>query len=269
MRRILLTIAYDGTNYSGFQAQKDNSVPTIAGTLAHALSSLTGEEIQMIGGSRTDAGVHALCNMAAFDTDSRIPAEKFAYAVNVRLPEDIRVQCSQEVPEDFHPLHCSSLKTYEYRIYAAQQPDPVRRLYSCHTSFLLDAGRMQAAARYLVGEHDFKSFCSIYTQAKTTVRTITDITVEEVAARGFDPCRRIQPDRDRIPAREITIRVTGTGFLYNMVRIIAGTLMDVGRGRTAPEDIPSILQAQDRQKAGPTAPACGLTLVGYRFPDLE
>lgn len=249
MHRILLTVAYDGTAYSGFQAQKSGA-PTIEGELNRALTDLTGEPVTVIGASRTDAGVHALCNMAAFDTNSRIPAEKFSYALNSRLPDDIAVQSSREVPPDFHPRHCPTVKTYEYRIYNAPQPSPVRRLYTTYSYTKFDVGKMAEGAAFLKGEHDFRSFCSVYTQAKTTVRTITDIAVFEEKTRD---------------AREIVIRVSGTGFLYNMVRIIAGTLMEVGRGAISPKSVQDILEAEDRRRAGPTAPPQGLTLVNYQF----
>ncbi|MBQ9614680.1 MAG: tRNA pseudouridine(38-40) synthase TruA [Lachnospiraceae bacterium] len=249
-RRILLRVAYDGTNYSGFQVQKDRSIPTIAGVLEERLKDLTGEEIPVSGASRTDAGVHALCNLVVFDTESRIPPEKFSYALNTRLPEDIRVQSSEEVPADFHPRFIATEKTYEYRIYNARMESPVKRLYSHFTYTDLDTEAMRRAAAYLVGEHDFASFCSVYTQAKTTVRTITGIEILETGS-----CM----------PRDIVIRVSGTGFLYNMVRIIAGTLMEVGRGAIAPEKTAEILEARDRRAAGPTAPARGLTLVNYRI----
>lgn len=255
MRRILLTVAYDGTGYSGFQAQKSGD-PTIEGELNEALRSLTGEEIAVSGASRTDAGVHALCNQAVFDTDSRIPGEKFAPALNVRLPGAIRVMASREVEADFHPRFVNTVKTYEYRIYNARIPSPLRRLYTHFSYTPFDVDKMRAAADHLRGEHDFRSFCSVYTQARTTVRTITAIEVTE---------EKLPADAQGMPRREIVIRVSGTGFLYNMVRIIAGTLMEVGRGAIDPGEIPGILAACDRSAAGPTAPACGLTLVDYRY----
>lgn len=243
-RRICLTVAYDGTAYHGFQVQKNRK--TIESELNRALSELTGEEIQVIGASRTDAGVHGLCNLAVFDTYFRISAEKFSYALNQRLPEDIRVRESKEVAADFHPRHCKSRKTYEYHILNAAFPDPVKRLYSYFTYVPLDVDRMRQAAAYLVGEHDFASFCSAGSQAETTVRTIYDLAVDR-------------------SGEEIVIRVTGSGFLYNMVRIIAGTLMEAGRGRMAPEKMEEILAAKDRTAAGPTAPACGLILTEILF----
>ena len=281
MKRILLTVAYDGTGYSGFQAQK-SGVPTIERELNRALTELTGVETEVSGASRTDAGVHALCNLTVFDTESRIPPEKFANALNVRLPEQICVQNSREVPADFHPRFCDTVKTYDYVIYNAPFPSPRKKRYTHYSYTPFDVEKMREAAQYLVGEHDFKSFCSIHTQAQTTTRTITEIevierpceaeqTAERVAAMippfdmdndsGKDP----GPARRTVSPREIVIRVSGTGFLYNMVRIIAGTLMEAGRGALAPEQIKVILNARDRSKAGPTAPPEGLTLVRYRI----
>jgi len=244
MKRVMLTVAYDGTAYHGWQVQQ-NGV-TIEGELNRVLGELTGEDIQVISASRTDAGVHGLCNIAVFDTGSGIPGEKFSYALNQRLPEDIKVVDSCEVSDDFHPRHVPSKKTYEYKIYNAKFPDPTKRLYSHFTYVPLDVEKMQKAADYLVGEHDFKSFCSPSAVVETTVRTLykTEVTRDE---------------------EYIRIIVQGNGFLYNMVRIIAGTLMEVGSGKRQPEDIKTILEAKDRNAAGPTAPARGLMLVNYEF----
>ena len=244
MKRIKLVVAYDGTAYHGWQVQP--GAPTIEGELNRCLSGLLQEEIQVIGASRTDSGVHALCNVAVFDTNTRIPAEKISYALNQRLPEDIRVQSSEEVAADFHPRHCSSRKTYEYRIINRSFQLPTRRLYAHFTYVPLDVDKMRQAAAYLIGEHDFKSFCSAAAVVESTVRTIYDLTVEK--------------EQD-----EIVIRVCGNGFLYNMVRIIAGTLMEAGRGNIEPQQVGEIVAARDRQAAGPTAPACGLTLVKYEL----
>ena len=282
MKRILLTVAYDGTGYSGFQAQK-SGVPTIERELNRAVTELTGEETEVSGASRTDAGVHALCNLAVFDTESRIPPEKFANALNVRLPDQICVQDSREVPADFHPRCCDTVKTYEYVIYNARFPSPRRKRYSLYSYTPFDVERMREGARYLVGEHDFKSFCSIHTQAMTTTRTITEIEVlertcaeERIAALAAETGFEENAGHDRadgsaegarrgVSPREIVIRVSGTGFLYNMVRIIAGTLMEVGRGAMEPIQVKAILEARDRRAAGPTAPPEGLTLVRYRI----
>ena len=183
-KRILLSVAYDGTDYAGFQAQK-SGVPTIEGELNRALTELTGVPVEVIGASRTDSGVHARCNLAVFDTESRIPPEKFAHAINVRLPDQICVQTSMEVPADFHPRRCSTVKTYEYRIWNAQMPDPMRRLYTYFSRYRFDIDKMREAAAYLVGEHDFKSFCSTYTSAKTTVREVLAVEVEEILPARF------------------------------------------------------------------------------------
>ncbi len=243
-KRIRLTVAYDGTNYHGWQLQDNGN--TIEAELNKGLSELLGEEIRVIGASRTDSKVHALGNVAVFDTVSRMPAGKISYALNQRLPEDIRIQKSQEVPADWHPRRCESRKTYEYRIYRAEFPMPVKRLYSYFVYQPLDVGRMREAAAYLEGEHDFKSFCQTGAQVESTVRTIHSLWVEEQES-------------------DLIIRVCGNGFLYNMVRIIVGTLIEVGQGRREPESMQEILGALDRAAAGPTAPAHGLTLVKYEF----
>ena len=206
-KRVRLTVAYDGTNYHGWQIQ--NNGITIESELNRCLTDLLREPVEVIGASRTDSGVHALGNIAVFDTTSRMPAEKISYALNQRLPEDIRIQKSEQVPQDWHPRRCDSRKTYEYRIYRAQFPMPVKRLYSLFTYYELDVNRMQEAAAYLEGEHDFKSFCQTGAQVESTVRTIYSVEVEE------------QGEND------LVIRVCGNGFLYNMVRIIVGTLMKI------------------------------------------
>ena len=244
MKRVMLTVAYDGTAYSGFQVQEN--APTIEGELNRCLTELLKENIKVIGGSRTDAGVHALCNVAVFDTEARMPGEKISYALNQRLPGDIRIRRSEEVAADFHPRHCDSRKTYEYKIINAEFPIPTKRLYAHFTYVPLEVKRMEKAAAYLVGEHDFKSFCSAGSQVETTVRTIYSLRVTQ-------------------EKEEITIRVTGNGFLYNMVRIIAGTLMEAGKGVWEPGHVIDILNAKDRSAAGPTAPACGLMLTNYEF----
>lgn len=243
-KRVMLVVAYEGTNYCGWQMQP-NGV-TIEGVLNTALTELLGEPITVTGASRTDSGVHSCGNVAVFDTDTRIPAEKISYALNQRLPGDIVIQQSLEVRSDFHPRHCDSKKTYEYRILNRKFPMPMLRRDTYFYHYPLDAARMQEAAQYLIGEHDFKSFCAPATSAKTTVRTIYDLKVER------------QGDM-------IAIRVTGSGFLYNMVRIIAGTLIEIGSGAKEPESIRQVLSACDRNAAGPTAPAHGLTMLGIAF----
>ncbi len=245
MKRVKMVVAYDGTNYCGWQVQPNGI--TIEEVLNKTLSQLLGEEITVTGASRTDSGVHSLGNVAIFDTETRIPADKIAFALNQRLPEDIVVQGSCEVPADWHPRYQESRKTYEYRILNRTFRMPTRRLDTYFFHYDLDVEKMKRAASYLVGEHDFKSFCAVGAQVKTTTRTIYACEVEK----GTNDV--------------ITIRVTGNGFLYNMVRIIAGTLVKVGNGDIEPEQIPVILEAKNREAAGPTAPAHGLTMMGIEY----
>lgn len=244
--RVKLIVAYDGTNYKGWQVQPNGI--TIEEVLNKKLTELLGEKIVVTGASRTDSGVHSLGNVAIFDTNTRMPADKISFALNQRLPEDIVVQNSCEVPADWHPRYQNSRKTYEYRILNRTFRMPVRRFDTYFYHHPLDVEKMQNAASYLEGEHDFKSFCAVGAQVKTTVRTIYSCEVKK--------------DGDLI-----TIRVTGNGFLYHMVRIIAGTLVKVGGGELSPEEIPEILAACDRSAAGPTAPAHGLTMIGIEYLD--
>ena len=243
--RVKLVVAYDGTDYCGWQVQPNGI--TVEEVLNRELSRLLKEEITVTGASRTDSGVHSLGNVAVFDTDTRMPAEKISYAINQRLPEDIVVQDSCEVPENFHPRFAASQKTYEYKILNRKFPMPTLRrdtLFYCHP---LDEGRMRQGAQFLVGTHDFTSFSSVKAQTNTFVRTVYELTVERT--------------EDDI----IHIRITGNGFLYNMVRIIVGTLINVGRGACPPEKVKEILEARDRRKAAATAPAKGLVLKHIRY----
>ena len=244
MKRIMLEVAYDGTNYCGWQVQPNGI--TIEEMLNKALSELLREDIVVIGASRTDSGVHAMGNVAVFDTETKIPPEKIKFALNQRLPEDIRVQTSREVKKEFHPRHCNSRKTYEYFIYNEKIAMPLTRLYSHFTYLDLDLEKMRKAASYIVGEHDFASFCSAGSQVKETIRTIYCLDVIK-------------------EGNMIKIHIEGNGFLYNMVRIIAGTLIQVGSGVYPPEYVKEIIEAKDRQKAGPTAVAKGLRLVKIEF----
>lgn len=245
-KRIKLVVAYDGTDYCGWQVQPSGI--TIEEVLNRELSNLLGEEIRVIGASRTDSGVHSLGNVAVFDTATRIPPDKICYALNQRLPEDIVVQSSCEVPEGFHPRRCYSEKTYEYRILNRRLPMPTLRRYTYFYYRPLQVEKMQQALDYLVGEHDFKSFCSVKTTVEDTVRTVLSGKVEQT------------------PEDVVIIRITGTGFLYNMVRIIAGTLISVGIGELEPEDMVRILEEKDRSAAGATAPPQGLTMMGIFYP---
>ena len=224
-------MAYDGTNYHGWQIQP-NGV-TIEEVLNYHLSELLKEPIRIIGASRTDAGVHARGNVAVFDTSARMPAED-----------------SREVRPDFHPRFCETVKTYEYCILNRKFPDPTRRLYALFHYYPLNLEKMRQAAEYLVGEHDFKSLCTQKPEVENTVRTIysVDITKEDDLIR---------------------IRICGNGFLYNMIRIIVGTLLRIGSGYYEPEYMKELLELKDRQAAGETAPPQGLTLVEIRYPEEE
>ena len=245
MKRIKLTVAYDGTAYRGWQVQPNGI--TIEEVLNKSLSDLLKEPVSVIGASRTDSGVHGLGNVAVFDTENRMPGDKICFAVNQRLPEDVRVVHSEEVPLDWHPRKQNCTKTYEYKILNCRIEVPTRRLYAHFCHYALDVDKMRQAASYLIGEHDFASFCASNHQAEETVRNLYEIRVD----RGADDI--------------VTIRLRGNGFLYNMVRIIAGTLIRIGSGMYPPEHMKTILEARNRAAAGDTAPAKGLTLVGIEY----
>ena len=244
--RIRLRIAYDGTGYCGFQCQTNGVA--VQDVLNDALSDLFGMPVRTIGASRTDAGVHAEGNVAVFDMETRIAPSKIAFALNARLPEDIRITESCAVPDDWHPRYRNTVKTYEYRILNRVHPDPLSRRTEMHYYYPLDADKMNRAASYLVGEHDFASFCAAGTSAKSTIRTIYRAEVKR--------------EGDRV-----IFSVTGNGFLYNMVRIIAGTLLEIGGGKYPAEHMREILEARDRSAAGPTAVAKGLVLMEILYPD--
>ena len=245
MKNILLTIAYDGTGFSGWQRQPN--ARTVCGELEAVLSELCGEPVQLNGCSRTDAGVHALGNVVAFDTAGRIPGDVFARAVNTFLPDDIRVRVSREVPVSFHPRYADSVKTYEYYVLNTADVLPTERRTHWYVTYPLDLDRMREAAALFVGQHDFASFCCPRTNAKTTVREVTALDIDK-------------------KGDLITFHVEGTGFLYNMVRIMVGTLVRVGRGFYGPERVAEIMEEHDRRAAGATAPPQGLFLIGIRYP---
>ena len=244
LRRIKLIVSYDGTNYCGWQKQPNGI--TIEEVLNKALSSLCGEEIEVIGASRTDSGVHAFGNLAVFDTRMKMEAAKFAFALNQRLPEDIRIQESEEADLAWHPRKCDCVKTYIYRILNRKINIPTERLYAHFCYFRLDIDKMREASGYFIGTHDFTSFCSQKTQAQSPVRTIHSLEVLK--------------DEEMI-----TIVVSGDGFLYNMIRIIAGTLIKVGTGVYPPDYVKQIFKAKNRRMAGQTMPARGLTLVEIEY----
>jgi tRNA pseudouridine38-40 synthase len=244
MKRYKLEIAYDGTHYCGWQIQPNGI--TIEEVINQKLSELLREDIRVIGASRTDSGVHALGNVAVFDSETNIPGDKLSYALNQRLPNDIVVQSSCQVADDFHPRYCDTRKTYEYQIYNAKFENPLYSRYSHFVFLPLDVEKMQQAADIIKGEHDFKSFCSARGQQQTTVREIYELNVTK-------------------EGNIIKILINGNGFLYNMVRIIVGTLIKVGLGVYPPEYVQEILDAKDRTKAGPKVPAKGLKLVEIEY----
>ena len=245
MKRFKLTVAYDGTAYCGYQYQPE--LPTIEGCVNDALSELLKENIVTIGASRTDAGVHSYGNVAVFDSNTTIPAEKLAPALNTKLPDSIRIMESREVPVDFHPRRNVIDKTYEYHINTAKISFPTDRMYIHNVKHDLNIENMKEAAKFIEGRHDFTSFCSTKTDKEDKIRTVFQIDVKEFLRNG------------------IVIRVRGDGFLYNMVRIIAGTLVKAGEGKIKPEDIPVIIERKDRGHLGTTLPAKGLFLMGIRY----
>jgi tRNA pseudouridine38-40 synthase len=244
VRNIKLTIAYDGTAYKGWQVQKNER--TVQEELEKAISALFGGKHTLYGASRTDAGVHALAQVANFKTTSKIPVSKIPFALNAVVPEDIVVKKAEEAEPDFHSRFAASSKIYRYDIFNSKSRDPFRERYSCRVPYVLDVPLMLKEAAFLKGRHDFRSFQASDKRERSSVRTIRSIGVKK-------------------KGRTITIHVEGDGFLYNMVRNIAGTLIDTGRGYLAPGSVPRILKAADRTKAGPTAPAKGLFLIRVKY----
>lgn len=240
MRNIKLTIEYDGTGYHGWQSQV-NAI-SVQGVLEKALSSLTGEACSLTGASRTDAGVHACGQTANFFTDSNIPPSKYFLALNSIIPDDISIVKSEEVSPDFHSRFSAKGKRYKYLVYNMRHPSALMRNRSYHVPLPLNLDHMKEAGAFFIGKHDFSAFQASGSAAKTSVRTITGLTLER---------------KDSL----IELNISGDGFLYNMVRIITGTLIDVGLGRTPVNEIPDIISNGDRHAAGRTAPPQGLYLI--------
>ena len=241
MTRIRLTIEYDGTNYAGWQRQ-ENAL-AVQQVLEEALTKLLGVRTQVAGASRTDAGVHARGQVAHFDTQSRIPPEKFAYALNTLLPRDVRVQGSCGVPDDFHARFSAQGKLYRYVIMDTPHASALMRNLCAHVIFALDLEKMQCAASDMLGTHDFAAVAASGSVVKDTVRTVS------------------QCDLTRTEGGLILLHVRGNGFLYNMVRILAGTLIDVGAGKLDRRAISRAIESRNRLDLGATAPARGLTLM--------
>jgi tRNA pseudouridine38-40 synthase len=245
MRNIKLTIEYDGKDFNGWQKQPDKL--NIQGTIERAIETITGEKIDLNASGRTDAGVHSLGQVANFKTNSKIPIEKIPIAINTKLKKTIRIIKAEEVEERFHSRLSCKRKTYRYVINNSEFSSAIYRNLECHIPQKLDIEKMRKAAKYFEGEHDFKAFKASGTSSKSSVRTIYKAEVLE-----------------REDGR-ILIELTGNGFLYNMVRIISGTLVDVGLGKINPEDISKIIKEEKRENAGKTLPPYGLFLVKVEY----
>ena len=244
MRNIKLTIEYDGKDFDGWQKQPNKL--NIQGEIERAIKEITGEEINLIASGRTDAGVHALGQIANFKTESNIPIEKIPIALNSKLKKSIRVIEAEEVEERFHSRYTCKRKTYRYIINNSPNGTAIYRNLEYHFPIALNVKKMNEAIKYFIGEHDFKGFKSSGTSSKSSVRTIYDAIVYKENNR-------------------IIIELTGNGFLYNMVRIIAGTLIEVGLGKIKPKEIPEIISSKDRTMAGKTLPPNGLYLVKVEY----
>jgi tRNA pseudouridine38-40 synthase len=243
MRNIKLTIEYEGTRYRGWQAQAGGQ--TIQQILTQAIEAVVRKPIKLYGSGRTDAGVHAIGQVAHFNTDTTIPADKLVHAINAHLPADIGVNSAEDVPEDFHARYSAKQKTYRYTILQQAVRPVLERRFAHWVSYPLDVERMREAAAWLVGKHDFAAFES-KSDKQASVRTVARLEIAQVGPR-------------------IEIEITADGFLYNMVRGIVGTLIEVGRGKMPPEQVKGLLETRERGLAGPTAPACGLCLVRVEY----
>jgi tRNA pseudouridine38-40 synthase len=248
MRNIKLILEYDGTSYHGWQSQIGSGMPTIQDVLDQALKRLTNESIKTVSSGRTDAGVHALGQVANFKTESRIPPEAWAPALNHWLPNDIRVLLSAEVPGDFHARFSARGKIYCYKILNRQMPSALHRNVAWHVAKRLNLRNMRLAAACLVGKHDFSAFRSSACQAKTPVRTLHALTIKK--------CGEF-----------VEVCLEADAFLMHMARNIVGTLVDVGLKRRHAEDVRRILLSCDRKMAGKTAPSCGLYLLKVFYPE--
>lgn len=248
MRNIRLKLTYDGTSYHGFQRQHETHGPTIQGNIERVWARLAGEEVTLATAGRTDTGVHASGQVVNFMTAARIPEEKIPKAFNSMLPRDIKILRAECVPDDFNARWSAKWKRYDYQIDNKPIPDVFTRLYAAHVPIPLDVAQMQMAASLLEGRHNFKTFAAAGGASKTFERTIY--------------CCLVKKDQDLI-----TISCVGDGFLYHMVRIIVGTLMDVGKGRILPQEIPDIIDSQQRSRAKMVAQAHGLTLSYVNYTE--
>ena len=244
MRNIKLTIEYDGKDFNGWQKQPNKL--NIQGEIERAIEEITGEQVDLYGSGRTDAGVHSLGQVANFKTNSKLPIEKVAIAINSKLKKSIRIKKAEEVSENFHSRYNCHKKKYRYIINNSSQGSAIYRGLEYHVSQKLNADEMKKAIKFFEGEHDFKAFKSSGTSSKSSVRTIYNAELKQNGER-------------------IIIELTGNGFLYNMVRIISGTLLEVGLGNIKAEDIPNIIESKDRKMAGKTLPPHGLYLVEVMY----
>ncbi|OOB80063.1 MAG: tRNA pseudouridine(38-40) synthase TruA [Epulopiscium sp. Nuni2H_MBin003] len=244
--KLKLVLAYKGTNYNGFASQVGENINTIQQQVEKAVFDITQKSVTIVCSGRTDAGVHAQHQVCLADIDTNIPIDKLQLAINAKLPKDIVIKYLEQTSDDFHPRFNVKTKTYRYQILNAGVRDPFLMDYTYFYPYKLDLVAMKEASTYIVGTHDFKCFCASKTGAKTTTRTVYDIN--------------LYTDEDIIK-----IDISGNGFLYNMVRIIVGTLIEVGRGKIPPSEVERIIQSKNRKNAGPTAPALGLMMLNVEY----
>lgn len=261
MRNLKLTLAYEGTRYSGWQVQPDR--PSVQGALAEAFLRLTSEQVTINGAGRTDAGVHALGQVANLQTETRLPIERLILGLQHYLPDDIGIREIVEVPLEFHATLSARQKTYRYLVRPSRLRDPFSRRYAWRVSHPLDVSAMATAARHLVGTHDFKCFETQGSPRPHTVRTLFQADVFRAADWPVMSPDAAPQSHDDGPF--VVIEVTGDGFLYNMVRAIAGTLVEVGLGKRSAESVAALLQDGQRPSAGQTAPAHGLFMVRVEY----
>ncbi len=245
MRNILLTITYDGTNYCGWQIQPNGI--TIEEKLQRAFQRMDGSVVKIIGSGRTDARVHAIGQKANVVLNSSVPTDRIPYALNANLPQDIVIKDAKEVPMDFHARYDAVGKTYRYRLYTGKFRDPIGRNYQYHITDKIEIGKLNEALQALTGTHDFKGFMATGSSVKSTVRTIEAVEVRSVDRNTLD------------------VYISANGFLYNMVRIIIGSAVDVAKGKISLEQLKSARDSQKRQLAGHTAPPQGLFLEEVRY----
>lgn len=250
MRFLKLTVAYDGTAFAGWQVQPNER--TVQASLEQAVTQITSEEVRVVASGRTDAGVHALGQAVSLSTNSDLANDVLLRAINANTPHDLVVLDVADAPDGFHAIRDAVGKRYRYVIQDGPLTDVFSRSYAWHVPQTLDADAMRTAAKSIVGRHDFKSFEAAGSERKTSIRTVTDLTVERIIEKRF---------------QRVLIEIAADGFLYNMVRNIVGTLVEVGRGNQSAEWTSEVLEAKDRQVAGPTAPAHGLFLIEVDYDE--